>query len=67
MLNPNGQAGNCPWDVKIGIGYVTFRCQLAITSVAVEKLDIHKNGAILGDGKWSVASYKSLVGHLDAM
>jgi hypothetical protein len=35
--------------------------------VAVEKLDIHKNGTILGDGKWSVASYKSLVGHPDAM
>jgi hypothetical protein len=48
MLNPNGQTGNCPWDLKIGIGHVTFRCQLAITSVAVEKLDIHKNGAILG-------------------
>ena len=34
--------------------------------VAVEKLDIHKKGMILGDGKWSVASYKSLVGHLGA-
>jgi hypothetical protein len=35
--------------------------------VAVEKLDIHKNDTILGDGKWSVASYKSLVGHPGAM
>ena len=29
--------------------------------MAVEKLDIHKNGTILGDGKRSVASYKSLI------
>jgi hypothetical protein len=31
--------------------------------MAVEKLNIHKNGTILGDSKWSVAFYKSLVGH----
>jgi hypothetical protein len=29
--------------------------QLAVAGVAVEKLDIHKNGMILGDSKWSVA------------
>jgi hypothetical protein len=34
--------------------------------VAVEKLDIHKNGMILGDGKWSVTPYKSFMGHPDA-
>jgi hypothetical protein len=36
---------------------------LSLTGVAVEKLAIHKTGMILGDGKWSAASYKSLVGH----
>jgi hypothetical protein len=45
---------------RIGAGH-------AILTVAVEKLDIHKNGTILGDDKWSVASYKSLVGHPEAM
>jgi len=40
---------------------------MAITGVAIEKLDIHKNGTILGDGKRLVASYKSLVGHPGAM
>jgi hypothetical protein len=40
---------------------------MTTTGVAVKKLDIHKNGTILGDGKWSVASYKSLLGHPDAM
>jgi hypothetical protein len=29
--------------------------QLAITGVAVEKLNICKNGMIFEDGKWSVA------------
>jgi hypothetical protein len=48
-------------------GYPEAKCQLAIQGVAVEKLDIDKNGTILGDGKWSVSSYKSLVGHSDAM
>jgi hypothetical protein len=33
------------------------------TGVAVEKLDIHENGMIFGDGKWSAAPYKSLIGH----
>jgi hypothetical protein len=40
--------------------------QLAVAGVAVEKLDIHKNGMILGDSKWSVAPYKSLIAHPDA-
>jgi len=31
--------------------------------VGVEKLDIHKKGMLLGDGKWSAVSYKSLVGN----
>jgi hypothetical protein len=43
-----------------------FECQLATSGVAVEKLDIHKNGMILGDGKWSVTPYKSFMGHPDA-
>jgi hypothetical protein len=34
--------------------------------VAVEKLDLHKNSMISGDSKWSVAFYKSFVGHPDA-
>jgi hypothetical protein len=33
--------------------------------VAVEKLDIHKNSMIFGDGKWSDAPHKSFMGHPD--
>jgi hypothetical protein len=40
--------------------------QLAISGVAVEKLDLRKNGMILGDGKWSIILYESLIGHPDA-
>jgi len=36
------------------------------TIVAVEKLDLRKNGMILGDGKWSIIPYESLIGHPDA-
>jgi hypothetical protein len=49
----------------------SFTCgrfgMLAITSVAVEKLDLCGNGMILGDSKWSVDPYESLTGHPDAM
>jgi hypothetical protein len=34
--------------------------------VAVEKLDLCKNGMILRDGKWSIAPYESFIGHPDA-
>ena len=34
--------------------------------VAVEKLDLRRNGMISGDGKWSVATYESFIGHPDA-
>jgi hypothetical protein len=34
--------------------------------VAVEKLDLPMKGIILGDGKWSIALYKSFIGHPDA-
>jgi hypothetical protein len=40
---------------------------LTTSAVAIEKLHIYKKGMILGDGKWSVVSYKSLVGHPGAM
>jgi hypothetical protein len=32
-------------------------------SVAVEKLDLRRAGMISGDGKWSVATYESFIGH----
>jgi hypothetical protein len=32
--------------------------------VAVEKLDLRKNGMILGDDKWSITPYESLIGIL---
>jgi hypothetical protein len=35
------------------------------TDVAVEKLDLRKNGMILDD-KWSITPYESLIGHPDA-
>jgi hypothetical protein len=34
--------------------------------VAVEKLDLRKNGMILGMVKWSIIPYESLIGHPDA-
>jgi hypothetical protein len=37
-----------------------------IPGVAVEKLNIHKNSVILGDGKCSDAPYKPFIGHPDA-
>jgi hypothetical protein len=40
--------------------------QLAITGVHVEKVDIHKNGVILGDRKCLDNPRKSFVGHPDA-
>jgi hypothetical protein len=41
-------------------------CRLTISGVGVEKLDLRKNGMILGDGKWSIAPYESLIGHPNA-
>jgi hypothetical protein len=37
-----------------------------LTEVGVEKVDIHKNGVILGDRKCLGAQRKSFVGHPDA-
>jgi len=37
-----------------------------LRAVAVEKLDVYKNSMILGDGKWSIIPYESLMGHPDA-
>jgi hypothetical protein len=44
----------------------SFPGQLAISGVAVEKLNIHKNSMIFWDGKWSDAPHKSFIGHPDA-
>jgi hypothetical protein len=41
--------------------------QLASTGVGVEKVDIRKNGVILGDSKCLGGPRKSFVGHSDAM
>jgi hypothetical protein len=42
------------------------RVRCVTRSVAVEKLDLRKNGMILGDGKMARHPYESLVGHPDA-
>jgi hypothetical protein len=42
---------------------MAFGSQLLPSDVAVEKLNIHKNSVILGDGKWSDAPYKPFIGH----
>jgi hypothetical protein len=40
--------------------------RLVLTGVGVEKVDIHKNGVILGDRKCLGDQRKSFVGHPDA-
>jgi hypothetical protein len=39
---------------------------MSAKSRGVEKLDVRRNSMILGDGKWSIILYESLIGHPDA-
>jgi hypothetical protein len=48
-------------------GNTEFECQLAITGVAVEKLEISENQHKFGDRKCLGDPCKSFIGHPDAI